>query len=183
MPAFLAVLDALRTPSSQGRGPSINHRHDIKSTTPTPIKFEEPTLTAFTTNLDVFAEAISLAETGGVQTGDLSFVAHPDDVLTLMTLKTLADSNEPLLGTDATAVTSRSVLGVPLYSSIAVEPGIAWAVPRSRVFVVIRTDPQVVSDTSAYFGSDGTAIRCILRVGFGFPHQEAIVKVVLDGGS
>jgi len=131
----------------------------------------------------VFAEAISLAETGGVQTGDLSFVAHPDDVLTLMTLKTLADSNEPLLGTDATAVTSRSVLGVPLYSSIAVEPGIAWAVPRSRVFVVIRTDPQVVSDTSAYFGSDGTAIRCILRVGFGFPHQEAIVKVVLDGGS
>ena len=47
----------------------------------------------------------------------------------------------------------------------------------------MRTNPQVIADCSAYFSSDRTAISCILRVGFGFPHQQAIVKVIIDGGS
>ena len=47
----------------------------------------------------------------------------------------------------------------------------------------MRTNPEVIADTSAYFTSDRTAIRCVLRVGFGFPHDKAAVKVVIDGGS
>ena len=111
----------------------------------------------------------------------MSFVAHPTDVLTLSTLKTLTDSNEPLLGNDASQATQRSVLGVPLYSSIAVEQGIVWAIPRSKSFVVIRSNTEVTADSSAFFGSDCTAIRCIVRVGFGWPHQEAVVRIFLGG--
>lgn len=150
------------------------------------------TETEWTGNLDPFAEAISLCEQVGVQPVEvvngrpvpgISFVAHPADVLTLSTMKVQDGSNQPLLGPDATSVTSRSVLGVPLYSAAAVTRGIAWAVPRSRVFVVLRTNPEVVADRSAFFSSDSTGIRCVLRVGFGFPHQAAIAKVVIDGGS
>jgi hypothetical protein len=35
-------LDALRTPSSQGREPSISHRHDPNRSHQTPIKSDEP---------------------------------------------------------------------------------------------------------------------------------------------
>lgn len=150
------------------------------------------TETEFTGNLDPFAEAISLCEQVGVQPIEvvngrpvpgIAFAANPADVLTLSTLKVQDGNNQPLLGPDATSVTSRSVLGVPLFSSPAVTRGIAWAVPRSRVFVVLRTNPEVVADRSAFFSADSTGIRCVLRVGFGFPHQAAIAKVVIDGGS
>jgi HK97 family phage major capsid protein len=150
----------------------------------------QTTVTVFDGTLDVFAEAISLAENAGVLAVDpvtglpgMSFVGNPTDVLTVSTAKTATNSNEPLLGPDATAPTKRAILGVPLFSSPAVTQGAMWLVPRSKAFVVLRTDPQVVADTSAYFSSDRTGIRCVLRVGFGFPHQEAIIKVVIDGGS
>ena len=141
------------------------------------------TLGEFDGDLDLFAEAISAAELAGVGIGDLSFVAHPTDVLTLVQLKTLTDSNEPLLGNDAAAPTQRSILGVALYSSIAVAEGTAWAIPRSKTFVVIRQDAEVIADSSAYFGSDSTAVRCVIRVGYGFPHEESICKIAIDGGS
>jgi hypothetical protein len=104
-------------------------------------------------------------------------------VLALSTAKVAVDSNQPLLGPDATQATGRSVLGVPLYSSPAVTEGAMWLVPRDKCFVVIRSDATVVADQSAYLGSDRVGIRCVLRVGFGFPHQQAIVQVIIDGGS
>jgi HK97 family phage major capsid protein len=113
----------------------------------------------------------------------MAFVGNPTDVLSVSTTKVMSTSNQPLLGPDATQATGRSILGVPLYSSPAVGAGAMWLVPRDQAFVVMRTDPQVIADTSAYFTSDRTAIRCILRVGFGFPHQQAIIKVIIDGGS
>jgi HK97 family phage major capsid protein len=145
---------------------------------------------AFDGSLDVFAEAISLAENVGVLAvnpvdglPNMAFIGHPSDVLALATAKVAVDSNQPLLGPDATQATSRSVLGVPLYSWPAVTAGATWLLPRDKVFVVLRTDPQVVADTSAYFSSDRTGIRCMLSVGFGYPHEEAVVKAVIDGGS
>jgi HK97 family phage major capsid protein len=145
---------------------------------------------AYDGTLDVFAEAISLAENAGVPavnpidgTPNLNFVGNPADVLTLATAKVADDSNQPLLGPDATAATARSVLGVPLWSSPKVTPGGVWLLPKSKVFVVLRTDPEVVADPSPFFSSDRTAIRAILRVGIGFPHPEAIVLAVMDGGS
>jgi HK97 family phage major capsid protein len=105
----------------------------------------------------------------------MSFAAHPTDTLALMTAKVADDSNQPLLGLDATQATNRSVLGVPLYSSPAVTQGAVWLVPKAKAFVVIRTNPQVIADKSAYFSSDRIGIRCVLRVGIGFPHPEAVV--------
>jgi hypothetical protein len=75
------------------------------------------------------------------------------------------------------------VLGVPLYSSPAVTAGEMWLIPRDKVFIVLRTDPEVIADTSAYFSSDRTAVRAVLRVSPAYPHEAAIVRVVTDGGS
>jgi HK97 family phage major capsid protein len=143
----------------------------------------QTTTGSFDGSLDVFAESVALAEGVGVLAvnpvdglPNMAFVGNPADVLAVSTAKVAVDSNQPLLGPDATQATTRSVLGVPLYSSPAVTAGDMW-------LVVLRTDPRVVADTSAYFSSDRTGIRCVLRVGFGFPHEQAIVKVVIDGGS
>lgn len=94
----------------------------------------------------------------------MAFVGNPTDVLLVATTKTATDSNEPLLGPDATQATARSVLGVPLYSSPAVDVGSMWLVPRDKCFVVMRDDPQVIADTSAFFSSDRTRDpRCAPR--------------------
>lgn len=150
---------------------------------------QETTL-AFDGSLDVFAEAVSLAENVGVLAvnpvggrPNMALVGNPADVLAVSVAKVAVDSNAPLLGPDATQATGRSVLGVPLYSSPAVTAGAMWLVPRDKCFVVIRQDAEVIADGSAYFSSDRTGIRCVLRVGIGFPHQQAAVKVVIDGGS
>ena len=83
------------------------------------------------TNLDPFAEAISKAETVGAS--DLTFVVHPDTLLTLSKLKSGTGFNTPLLGVDATSPTKRSILGVPITWSPAVTATDIWAVPRSEI--------------------------------------------------
>jgi HK97 family phage major capsid protein len=126
-------------------------------------------------NLDPFAEAVSLAETVGAL--DLSFVANPATLLTLSKLKVGTNFNQPLLGIDPTSPTKRSILGVPITWSPAVGVADIWTIPRVKSFVVMRTGTTLVTDTSAYFSSDRTAIRCTMRVGFGWPHAAAIVRI------
>jgi HK97 family phage major capsid protein len=127
------------------------------------------------TNLDPFAEAISKAENVGAS--DLTFVAHPDTLLTLSKIKSGSGFNTPLLGVDATSPTKRSILGVPITWSPAVGAADIWAVPRSKAFVVIRSGTTLVTDSSAYFSSDRTAVLCTMRVGFAWPHAAGVVKV------
>lgn len=150
----------------------------------------QTTTTAFDGSLDAFAEGISLAETVGVDAVDvvtglpgMSLVGHPSDVLTVSTAKTATDSNAPLLGPDATSATQRSVLGVPLFSSPAVSAGSMWLVPRTKTFLVLRSDPEVIADSSAYFSSARTAVRAVLRTAPAFPHQAAIIRVLMEAGS
>lgn len=144
----------------------------------------QETTGSFDGSLDVVAEAISLAETVGVLLEEMSLVAHPLDVLKLGTAKTdNTDSNVALLAPDASSPTRRSALGVPLFASAAVTEGIAWLVPRTRAFLVVRSDVDVRFDGSAYFSSDRTACRAVLRTSPAFPHPEAIVRVIIDGGS
>lgn len=130
-------------------------------------------------DLDPFAEAISAAERVGATT--TSFVAHPATLLALTQLKVATDWLQPLLGTDPSSPTKRSIQGVPVQWSPAVEAGTVWAIPQAKVFVVLRLPASVVTDRSAYFSSDRTGIRCVLRVGFAFPHEQAIVKISPDG--
>lgn len=130
-------------------------------------------------NLDAFAEALSMAETVGAEV--TSWVAHPVTLLALQRVKVGTDFNQPLLGVDPSSPTKRSIFGVPVYWSPAVDQGAVWGVPRAKSFVVVRNDTTVVADSSAFFSSDRTAIRCTLRVSFAFPHPAAIVRIGLGG--
>jgi HK97 family phage major capsid protein len=75
-------------------------------------------------NLDAFEAAKANAE--NLFTTVTAFVAAPATVLALSTLKAFATvgSNVPLLQTDPTQPVSRTISGVPLYSSPAVGPDI-----------------------------------------------------------
>ena len=133
----------------------------------------------FLDNLDAFAEAISKAEQVGATT--TSFVAHPATLLALSTLKVADNWNQPLLGTDPSSPTKRSIQGVPVQWSPAVDEDTIWAIPQAKVFVVIRLPASVVTDRSAFFTSDRLGIRCVLRAGFAFPREQAIIKISPDG--
>lgn len=124
---------------------------------------------------DVFAEAISKAEAEGAQV--TTFVANPTDALALAKLKTATGSNQPLLGQGATDALDRRILGVPLLTSSAIAAGVIWAIPRDRVTIVVRRDATLAVDRSAYFSSDRVGVRATMRVGFGYPHPAAVVKM------
>ena len=128
------------------------------------------------TNLDPFAEAISKAENVGAVINN--FVVNPADLLTLATLKKLTSgSNEPLLGSDPTQPTKRTALGIPLVPCSDVKIGTIWGIPKDRVIIVIREDATLDVDRSAYFSSDRVGVRATMRVGWGFPHESAVVRL------
>lgn len=132
------------------------------------------------TDLDPFAEAVSKAEVEGALL--TSFVMHPTDLLELHKVKKLTGSNEPLLTVDPTQPARRSVFGVPLVASAAVTPGTVWGIPAAKVFLVMREGTRLDVDASAFFQRDSIAVRCTMRVSFGFAHPAAIVKLA-DLGS
>jgi len=127
-------------------------------------------------NLDAFTEAQVTAEKLGQKV--TAFVTHPNTVLALSKIKKATASNEGLLQPDPSSPSGRVIAGVPLLSSPdAPDTGLVWAVPQAVSFVVVRKDVEVVVDTSAFFTSDRVAIRAVARIGFGFPHPAAMVKV------
>jgi HK97 family phage major capsid protein len=130
--------------------------------------------TAFT-SLDPFARAQSLA--ARVDAAITSFVAHPDDALTLALLKEGDGSNRPLLGADPTQPTQRLIGGVPLLTSSAVPAGTIWGLPKDKVVIVIREDVTMDTDKSAFWTSDRIAIKATMRIGFGFVQPSALVKI------
>ena len=48
---------------------------------------------------------------------------------------------------------------------------------KAKVLVVLRRDVTLDVSTDFFFGSDSLAVRVTCRVGFGWPHHEAIVAV------
>ncbi|WP_017555214.1 phage major capsid protein [Mycobacteroides abscessus] len=139
------------------------------------------TATVPLTNIDAFSEAISKAENVGANV--TAFVANASTVLALSKLKKQTGSNEPLLQADPTLPTRRQILGVPLWSvpDTVIDTGVIWAVDSSRLFVVVRQDADLVVDSSRYFESDRLGIRTTMRIGFGYPHEQAIVRIGADG--
>jgi len=128
-------------------------------------------------NGDPFQEAVFAAE--GVGARLAGFVANPTDALTLAQLKESDTSNRPLLQPDPTQPTRRMIAGVPLHVSPAVEDGVVWGIPADLAYVVIRTGTRIDVDHSAYFASDSIGVRAVMRVGFAFPHEEAVQKITL----
>lgn len=127
------------------------------------------------TNLDPFAEALSKAEqVGAVIT---AWVTTPAVALKLATLKEGTGSNKPLLGNDPGAPTRRQILGLPVFVSPDVVTDTVWGIPEDRAVICIREDAEVESDRSVFFTSDRVAVKATMRVGFGFAHRAALVKI------
>jgi HK97 family phage major capsid protein len=127
-------------------------------------------------DLDAFLEAQAVAEDQGVAI--TSWVTSPQTALELAKLKESDTSNRGLLEPNATSVTGRTVAGVPLYTSPdAPDDGTVFGVVKPVTFAVIRKDPEVTVDSSAFFTSDRVAVRAVVRVAFGFPFAGAIVRV------
>ena len=130
-------------------------------------------------NVDAFLEAQAGAEAAGASVS--VFVTHPTTALALAKLKKATGSNEPLLQADSTKPAQRLIAGVPLLTSPdAPADGTVWGIPKPLAFVVLRKDVEVVVDSSAFFTSDRVAVRVVMRVGFAFPHEAALVKVLED---
>lgn len=129
-------------------------------------------------NFDVIIQALSIAEQKGATVD--TWVAHPDDIVNLSAIKTATGSNMPILGVGDATPGRRNLFGVPLLSSPNVTKGTMWGLPKDRCYLVVRTGATVETDTSVYFTSDRVAVRAKLRIGFGFPHPEAIVKVQIS---
>jgi len=129
------------------------------------------------TDLDVFAEAASVAESVGANL--TSWVLNPGDLLTLARLKAASGSNVPLLAAQPGQAARRVVEGLPIYSSPNVPQGTAWGIPADRAVVVVRQDASVDTDASVFFTSDRVAVRAITRIGFAFPQPAAVVRIVL----
>lgn len=136
-----------------------------------------PTLTVSGgfTNVDWAEEAKAVsAAAGGKIT---NFVCHPSDMLALSKLKESASSNRGLLQSDPAAPAGKTVAGVDMVVSTAVRQGTIWAIPAEYVHLVIRQDAQLEMSREMLFNSDQVAIRGTMRVGFGFTHSQAIVKI------
>ena len=67
--------------------------------------------------------------------------------------------------------------GVPLLTSPTIGNNIVWALPRSRIIVALRLGTTVETDSSAFFSSDRTAVRAIVRVSWGFTDPAAVAKI------
>ncbi|MEO3978372.1 phage major capsid protein [Streptomyces sp. CAU 1734] len=129
------------------------------------------------TNTDAFLVALSQAEEEGATLS--AFAANPVDALALGKLKQAKDSNVPLLGSDPTMPTRRTILGVPLHVTSAVKAGTVWGIPRDRVQVVMRRDVRLDVSTDAKFTSDQVAIKATMRMAHAFPHPAAIQRITL----
>jgi HK97 family phage major capsid protein len=154
-------------------------------TAATPATYQTVDVGGVFTSFDPFADAISLVESvGSVVT---SFAASFETVNFLSKLKRFqptADvvSNEPLFSQtpgDVANPVRRSIFGVPLYSAPegTIPDGVVWAIAADKVFTVMRQDITVTANPSFYFGSDSTAVRGTMRLGYGFPHAAAVVQI------
>lgn len=130
---------------------------------------------AFTT-LDAFAEGASLAEQVGAPL--TSWLINPQDALELAQVKAGSNSAVPLLTATPGQASQRTVEGLPLVVSRYVPAGVIYGVVRSRAFMIVRQDAEVVTDASVLFSSDSLAIRGVMRVGFGLPQAESVVRIV-----
>jgi HK97 family phage major capsid protein len=126
-------------------------------------------------NFDAFEFAKSNA--GQHNTAVDTLVANPATALKIATIREQTGSNKSLLQPNPTAPATYTVSGVPLLTSPSIGNDIVWAIPRNRVVVALRQGTTVESDRSVFFTSDRVAIRCTVRVSWGFTDPAAITKI------
>jgi len=127
------------------------------------------------TAVDPFIDAVAAASDVFAHLD--AWVMSSADFVTLAKLKRSSTSNVPLLTDDPTVPSGRTLLGLPIYTTPALTAGTIYGIPRDRCFVIIKDSADIAVDRSVFFTSDRVAVRARMRVGFGFPHHTAIVKV------
>lgn len=132
---------------------------------------------AFGSNLDAFVDLAGSVEASGGRI--TAWLVHPTNAVALGKLKEASGSNKGLLQPDPMQPTRRLIAGAPLLLSPDAPTDTVWAVSKPYSVVVLRNDADVQVDSSAFFTSDRTAIRCTLRVGFAFPHPLALGRIRL----
>jgi HK97 family phage major capsid protein len=130
------------------------------------------------TSMDWAILAKSFAEVHN--TAVTAFVTSPGRAAWLEFQKESEISNRSLLQPDPTSPTGRRIAGVPLYTTPACDDDTVWCLPKAHTFVAIRQGATVEADRSAYFSSDQTALRAVMRIGYGFSYPAAVVKVRFD---
>lgn len=84
---------------------------------------------------------------------------------------------------DPTSPVARQILGSQLLVSPAVGDEVIWAIPQVHSLVVIREDIETTVSGDVYFTSDRVAVKTTVRIGWGWPHPGAVVKINVSEGS
>jgi HK97 family phage major capsid protein len=128
---------------------------------------------ASVTNLDPFIAARFKAQSVGAEL--TSWVMSPATAETLSKLKAQTGSNQTLLQFVGDGL---AVAGLPVLVSPDVDAAtVAWGIPKQRVVTVLRKGTEVVASKDSAFANDAVDIRAIARVGFGFLHPAAVVRL------
>lgn len=133
----------------------------------------DPIVATELTNLDPFLEARYQVEAAHANV--TSWITNPKTALKIAQLKD-ADNSARVLVEDA-----RQLLGRRLYVSPYVTEDVVWGVDYSFVHAALNQDVELEISSAPYFTSDLVALKATARVGFGYPHQDAIAKVVING--
>jgi HK97 family phage major capsid protein len=128
-------------------------------------------------NFDWAQAAISACET--LHSSLTNWVTSPATALALSNVKQFSTvgSNVPLMQPDPTRPGSRVIAGIPVLVSPSCAADTIWGVPQQHCMLVLRQPATVVSDGSALFTKDSTAIRAVLRIGFCFTYPLTVVKI------
>ncbi|BDX32477.1 hypothetical protein TUM20985_30240 [Mycobacterium antarcticum] len=65
----------------------------------------------------------------------------------------------------------------------ALDDDVIWAISQLHSLVVIREDVETEVSDQVYFTSDRVAVKTTMRVGWGWPHPGAVVKINVSEGS
>jgi HK97 family phage major capsid protein len=149
------------------------------------IAYQTVDVTGPFVDVDPFADAISLVErVGSVVTAFATSFSTANHLAKLKRFQPTIEvvNNEPLLAQsegDVSNPVNRTIFGVPLYSAPegTIEDGVVWAIAADKVFTVMRSDISILANPFFFFGSDSTAVRGTMRLGYGFPHEAAVVKI------
>lgn len=122
-------------------------------------------------NLDSFIAGRYAAETHGAKL--THWVMTPTTAETLSKLKTASGSNMPLLQFVADGI---EVAGLPVITSTAVDStSVAWGIDSTQQRYVVRKGTAVERFDSVT--NDGTWIRAISRIGFGFLNPAGVIRL------
>jgi HK97 family phage major capsid protein len=130
------------------------------------------------TNLDKFADALSLLEVENANGG--AIVMHPTHWNVVRKIKEVSGSTKSLMqdhdGSGSLPV-SRTVFGVPVYLSSQLSTGNIFVYDPAQQVVVRRQDVSVELDRSRLFNSDQSEIRAIARLDFVSINPKSIVHL------